>query len=247
MASIPKCSPKERLGWFVHEIHYLPIIIHLQAMACKRRWLEYESGLPNKLLTDKNKLRSNISRAASDQALTALMKNGIRYNHSTTCSCARRSPAFFLWYSITVELISASSVSTFTRCVPIWTRISPNCFWTSAMSLWILVWARLTGRLFHVSDRNFRLDIGVGGWRVRPEAVAVALLADLVRLVKKKWLLAFHGVSACRSHSPEEKQCMCNQCSEIQQLVVDNLVTCVINLFFLHIGHTQEEKIFPGV
>ena len=44
-----KCFPYERLGPFVYEIQYPLIHIHLQAMACNRGWLKYESGLSNDL------------------------------------------------------------------------------------------------------------------------------------------------------------------------------------------------------
>ena len=49
-----KCFPDERLGWLVCEIQHLPIYIHLQATACKRGWLKYESGLSNELFFQKN-------------------------------------------------------------------------------------------------------------------------------------------------------------------------------------------------
>ena len=49
MASIAKCFPNERLGLLVYEIQHPPIYIHLQAMACIRGWLKYESDLSNEL------------------------------------------------------------------------------------------------------------------------------------------------------------------------------------------------------
>ena len=42
-----KCFPNGRLRWLVYEIQHPPIYIHLQAMACKRGRLKYESGLSN--------------------------------------------------------------------------------------------------------------------------------------------------------------------------------------------------------
>ena len=50
--------PNERLGWLVYETQHLPIYIHLQATACKRGWLKYESGLSNELF-----FQTNISLA----------------------------------------------------------------------------------------------------------------------------------------------------------------------------------------
>ena len=44
-----KVFPNERMGWLLYEIQHLPIYIHLQAMAYKRGWLKYESGLSNEL------------------------------------------------------------------------------------------------------------------------------------------------------------------------------------------------------
>ena len=49
-----KCFPDERLGWLVYEIQHLPIYIYLQAMACKRGWLEYENGLSIELFFQTN-------------------------------------------------------------------------------------------------------------------------------------------------------------------------------------------------
>ena len=57
MASTWKMFPNERLGWLVYETQHLSIYIHLQAMACKRGWLEYENGLSNDFsFPNKNKL-----------------------------------------------------------------------------------------------------------------------------------------------------------------------------------------------
>ena len=81
------CFPNERLGWLVYEIQHLPIYIHLQAMACKQGWLQYERGLSNEFF-----FQTNITRVASGWGLTVQW-----YKHHTLCD--------FLKYQVT-SLIS---------------------------------------------------------------------------------------------------------------------------------------------
>ena len=64
-----KCFPDERLGWLVYEKQHLPIYIHLQATACKRGSLKYESRLFSELFFQTNITTPEHSRAASVQGL----------------------------------------------------------------------------------------------------------------------------------------------------------------------------------
>ena len=64
-----KCFPNERRGWLLYKTQHLPVFTHLQAMACKRGWLKYESGLSYEFFADKTKPRSSVSHAAYDRGL----------------------------------------------------------------------------------------------------------------------------------------------------------------------------------
>ena len=71
-----KCFRSEWMGWLVYEIQHLPICVHLQTTACKRGWLEYESGLSSEFgfqTVIKPRPTTSGARVASDWGLMVVI------------------------------------------------------------------------------------------------------------------------------------------------------------------------------